>query len=148
MNKSEEDTKKWENIPCSWIGKIYIVKISMLSRAIYIFSGIHIKIPPTFFTGLKQIILFLKRFYFIYSWEIQSERERKRQRHRQREKQAPCRESDVGFDPRDSILGTPGSYSGPKAGAKLLSHPGIPSLFFTWDFFFVTFKNFGKVYVT
>ena len=49
------------------------------------------------------------------------ERERERQRHRQREKQAPHREPDVGLNPR-----TPGSLSGPKADAKLLSHPGIP----------------------
>ena len=44
-----------------------------------------------------------------------------RQRHRRREKPAPCREPDVGLDPR-----TPGSRLGPKAGAKPLSHPGIP----------------------
>ena len=50
------------------------------------------------------------------------ERERERQRHRRREKQAPCREPDVGLNP-----GTPGSRPGPKAGAKPLSHPGIPS---------------------
>ena len=44
------------------------------------------------------------------------------QRHRQREeKQAPGRDPDVGLDPR-----TPGSCPVPKAGAKLLSHPGIP----------------------
>ena len=49
------------------------------------------------------------------------ERERERQRHRQREKQAPCREPEVGLDPE-----TPGSRPGPKAGAKLPSHPGIP----------------------
>ena len=42
-------------------------------------------------------------------------------RERQREKRAPCREPDAGLDPR-----TPGSAPGPKAGAKLLSHPGIP----------------------
>ena len=48
-------------------------------------------------------------------------RERERQRHRQREKQAPRREPDVGLDPR-----TPGPCPGPKAGAKPLSHPGIP----------------------
>ena len=47
--------------------------------------------------------------------------ERERQRHRQREKQSPCREPDAGLDPR-----TPGSRPGPKAGAKPLSHPGIP----------------------
>ena len=48
--------------------------------------------------------------------------QRERQRHRQREKQAPCRELDVGFGPQ-----TPGSRPGLKAGAKPLSHPGIPS---------------------
>ena len=41
-----------------------------------------------------------------------TERERERQRHRQKEKQAPCRELDMGLDPR-----TPGSRPGPKAGA-------------------------------
>ena len=49
------------------------------------------------------------------------EKERERQRHRQREKQAPCREPDVGLDP-----GSLGSHPGPQAGAKPLSHPGIP----------------------
>ena len=47
--------------------------------------------------------------------------ERERQRHRQMEKQAPSREPDVGLNPR-----TPGSRPEPKAGAKPLSHPGIP----------------------
>ena len=50
-----------------------------------------------------------------------TERERERQRHRQGEKQAPCKEPDVGLDPR-----TPASHPGPKSGAKLLSHLGIP----------------------
>ena len=49
---------------------------------------------------------------------------RERQKHRQREKQAPCREPDAGLDP-----GTPGSRPRPKAGAKPLSHPGIPELY-------------------
>ena len=53
--------------------------------------------------------------------ERERDRETERQRHRQREKQAPCREPDVGLDP-----GSPGSGPRPKAGAKLLSHPGIP----------------------
>ena len=47
--------------------------------------------------------------------------ERERQRHRRREKQAPRWEPDVELNP-----GVPGSRSGPKAGAKPLSHPGIP----------------------
>ena len=48
-------------------------------------------------------------------------RDTERQRYRQREKQGPCKEPDAGLDPM-----TPGSCPGPKAGAKLLSHPGIP----------------------
>ena len=51
----------------------------------------------------------------------QRERERQRQRHRQREKQAPCQKPEAGLDP-----GTPGLHPWPKAGAKPLSHPGIP----------------------
>ena len=47
--------------------------------------------------------------------------ERERQRHRQREKQAPCREPNIGLDPR-----TPESHPGLKAEAPPLSHPGIP----------------------
>ena len=49
-------------------------------------------------------------------------------RPRQREKQTPHREPDVGLDP--GTPGTPGSRPGPKAGAKPLSHPGIPRLIF------------------
>ena len=47
--------------------------------------------------------------------------EKERWRHKQREKQAPCREPNAELDPR-----SPGSHPGPKAGAKPLSHPGIP----------------------
>ena len=50
-------------------------------------------------------------------------RKGERQRHRHREKQAPHRELDVGLDPR-----TPGTGPGLKAGAKPLSHPGIPNI--------------------
>ena len=45
MKEIEEDPKKWKNVPCSWIGKTNIVKMSMPPRAIYTFKAISIKIP-------------------------------------------------------------------------------------------------------
>ena len=57
MKEVEEDTKKWKNILCSWIGRINIVKVSILPKAIYTFNEISIKIAPAFFSKLEQAIL-------------------------------------------------------------------------------------------
>ena len=50
----EEDTNKWKHMPCSWVGRINIVKMSTLSKAIYRFKAILIKIPTNTLVGNKS----------------------------------------------------------------------------------------------
>ena len=52
----KEDTNKWKHIPCSWIGRINIIKMSIPPKTSYRLNSIHIKVPMGYFTDTEQTL--------------------------------------------------------------------------------------------
>ena len=56
MKEIKDDINRWRDIPCSWVGRINTMKMTILPNAIYRFSVSPMKLPMAYFTELEQKI--------------------------------------------------------------------------------------------
>ena len=75
LKKETEDTNKWKDLSCSWIGKISIVKMSTLPKAIYRFNASPIRFSKALFTDRKKILNFVLELQYIGNSKSNPEKE-------------------------------------------------------------------------